>query len=196
MLFRSDAVAALRTAGVPSLSLDLVYGIPGERESDLARDLAVLDELRPDHVSAYELEAKPGTRFAIHHGTALAEQADLLERHYDLVIDSLSASGYDWYEVASFARAPDHQGLHNRAYWEGREYLGLGVGAVSTVAGERRTNGPKLAAYLAGFDTVASAASFLVYQLLRHPECLERVREEYRALPRDAAGHEIGRAHV
>jgi oxygen-independent coproporphyrinogen-3 oxidase len=144
------AVEALRSARVASLSLDLIYGIPGERESDLARDLAVLDELRPDHVSAYELEAKPGTRFAIHHGTALAEQADLLERHYDLVIDSLSASGYDWYEVASFARAPDHQGLHNRAYWEGRDYLGLGVGAVSTVAGERRTNGPKLAAYLAG----------------------------------------------
>ena len=143
------AVDVLRSAGVASLSLDLIYGIPGERESDLARDLAALDELAPDHVSAYELEAKPGTRFAVHHGAALAEQAELLERHYDLVIDLLGASGYDWYEIASFARGPEHQGLHNRAYWEGRDYLGLGVGAVSTVAGERRTNGPKLAAYLA-----------------------------------------------
>ena len=82
----------------------------------------------------------------------LEEQAELLERHMDLVIDSLAYSGYDWYEIASFARDPAHQGLHNRAYWEGREYLGLGVGAVSTVAGERRTNGPKLAAYLADAD--------------------------------------------
>ena len=144
------AVDALRTAGVASLSLDLIYGIPGERESDLARDLAVLEELGPDHVSAYELEAKPGTRFAVHHGGALVEQAELLERHYDLVIDLLAHAGYDWYEVASFARGAEHQGLHNRAYWEGRDYLGLGVGAVSTVAGARRTNGPKLAAYLAG----------------------------------------------
>jgi oxygen-independent coproporphyrinogen-3 oxidase len=142
------AVELLREARVPSLSLDLIYGIPGERESDLARDLAVLEELAPDHVSAYELEAKPGTRFAVHHGARLEEQAELLERHMELVIDSLAYSGYDWYEIASFARAPEHQGRHNRAYWEGRDYLGLGVGAVGTVAGERRVNGPKLAAYL------------------------------------------------
>ena len=143
-----SAVDLLRAARVPSLSLDLIYGIPGERESDLARDLATLEELAPDHVSAYELEAKPGTRFAVHHGARLEEQAELLERHMDLVIDSLAYSGYDWYEIASFARGAEHQGRHNRAYWEGRDHLGLGVGAVGTVAGERRINGPKLAAYL------------------------------------------------
>ncbi|MGA0122944.1 MAG: coproporphyrinogen III oxidase, partial [Gaiellales bacterium] len=120
-----------------------------------ARDLAVLDELAPDHVSAYELEAKPGTRFAIHHGAALAEQAERLERHMDLVIDLLGASGYEWYEVASFARTPTDRAVHNTAYWRGRDYLGLGIGAVSTVAGERRANGPKLAAYL---DDPAGAA--------------------------------------
>lgn len=142
------AVRALREARVPSLSLDLIYGIPGERESDLARDLATIEELAPDHVSAYELEAKPGTRFAVHHGALLGEQAEVLERHYDLVIDSLGWSGYDWYEVASFARGQGHRARHNTAYWEGRDYLGLGVGAVSTVAGERRANGPRLTAYL------------------------------------------------
>jgi oxygen-independent coproporphyrinogen-3 oxidase len=144
-----DAVGRLRAAGVPSLSLDLIYGIPGQSEADLARDLAVLEELAPDHVSAYELEAKPGTRFTVHHGGALAEQAERLERHMDLVIDLLEAAGYDWYEVASFARGPAHRAVHNTAYWRGRDYLGLGIGAVSTLAGERRTNGPKLAAYLA-----------------------------------------------
>ncbi len=142
------AVGLLRAARVPSLSLDLIYGIPGERESDLARDLATLEELGPDHVSAYELEAKPGTRFTVHHGLLLEKQAELLERHMDLVIDSLANSGFDWYEIASFAREPEHQGRHNRAYWRGKDYLGIGVGAVSTVAGMRRVNGPKLARYL------------------------------------------------
>ena len=143
-----DAVARLRSAGVPSLSLDLMYGIPGERESDLGRDLAVLEELAPDHVSAYELEARPGTRFAVHHGAGLEEQRVALERHYDLVIDSLGHAGYDWYEVASFARGVAHEGRHNRAYWEGRDYLGIGMGAVSTIGAERRTGARRLQAYL------------------------------------------------
>ncbi len=142
------AVGRLRAAGVPSLSLDLIYGIPGQSEADLARDLAVVEELAPDHVSAYELEAKPGTRFTVHYGAALAEQSERLERHMDLVIDLLGAGGYDWYEVASFARTPADRAVHNTAYWRGRDYLGLGIGAVSTVAGERRANGSKLAAYL------------------------------------------------
>ena len=155
------AVELLRAARIPSLSLDLIYGIPGERESDLGRDLATLEELAPDHVSAYELEAKPGTRFAVHHGARLEEQAELLERHMELVIDSLAYSGYEWYEIASFARGPEHQGRHNRAYWEGRDYLGLGVGAVGTVAGERRVNGPKLAAYIENPLTAPAAVEVI-----------------------------------
>lgn len=142
------AVGRLRAAGVASLSLDLIFGIPGERAVDLERDLDALVELAPDHVSAYELEAKPGTRFTVHHGAALAEQAERLEDHLDRVVDRLGAAGYDWYEVASFARGPGHRAVHNTAYWRGRDYLGLGIGAVSTVAGERRANGPRLAAYL------------------------------------------------
>lgn len=143
------ALARLRAAGVPSVSLDLIFGIPGETGDDLERDLDALVALAPDHVSAYELEAKPGTRFTVHHGAALAAQAELVEDHLDRVIDRLGAAGYDWYEVASFARGADHRAVHNTAYWKGRDYLGLGIGAVSTVAGERRANGPKLAAYLA-----------------------------------------------
>lgn len=149
------SVATLRAAGVGDLSLDLIYGIPGGDRASLAADLAGLVALEPDHVSAYELEAKPGTRFAVHHGVALAEQADRLEDQYDQVIDALGEAGYDWYEVASFARA-GRQGRHNRSYWEGRDYLGIGIGAVSTVGDERRRNGPRLAAYLD--DPVAAPA--------------------------------------
>ena len=143
-----DAVGRLRAAGVASISLDLIFGIPGETTDDLVGDLDALIALAPDHVSAYELEAKPGTRFTVHHGAALAAQADRVEDHLDRVVDRLGAAGYDWYEVASFARGPGQRAVHNTAYWRGRDYLGLGIGAVSTVAGERRANGPKLAAYL------------------------------------------------
>ena len=168
----ASAVALLRGAGVASLSLDLIYGIPGQREDDLQRDLARLGELAPDHISAYELEAKPGTRFAVHHGQRLAEQAELLERHFDVVIDTLEAAGFDWYEIASFARGSSHEGRHNRSYWLAEDYLGLGVGAVSTVGCERRTNGPRLAAYLA--DPAGASA--------QREEISPRLRQQERLL--------------
>lgn len=143
------ALARLRAAGVASTSLDLIHGIPGGTPDDLERDLDALVELAPEHISAYELEAKPGTRFAIHHGAELAAQAEQLEDQLERVVERLVAAGYAWYEVASFARGPEHRAVHNTAYWRGRDYLGIGIGAVSTVAGERRANGPRLAAYLA-----------------------------------------------
>jgi oxygen-independent coproporphyrinogen-3 oxidase len=142
-----DAVATLRAAGVANLSLDLIYGIPGESEDDLARDLDAIIALAPDHCSAYELEAKPGTRFTHHHGAALAAEADAIEGHYDLVIDRLVAAGYDWYETASFAR-DGRRGVHNSAYWSGADYIGVGIGAVSTVGERRWRNRPRLEAYL------------------------------------------------
>ncbi len=153
------AVSSLREAGVEDLSLDLIYGVPGADRETLAADLAGLIALEPDHISAYELEAKPGTRFAVHHGAALAEQAEHLEDQYDQVIDTLGEADFDWYEVASFAR-DGRQGVHNRAYWEGRDYLGVGIGAVSTVAGERRRNGPRLGTYLD--DPISAAAEIEV----------------------------------
>ena len=141
------AVATLRAAGVGNVSLDLIYGIPGQSERDLDADLDEIIALAPDHCSAYELEAKPGTRFTIHHGAAMAEEAEALEGHYDRVIDRLTVAGYDWYETASFAR-DGRRGVHNSAYWSGADYLGLGIGAVSTLGDQRRRNGPRLARYL------------------------------------------------
>jgi oxygen-independent coproporphyrinogen-3 oxidase len=141
------AVATLRAAGIDNLSLDLIYGVPGETDAVLDADLDALLALEPEHASCYELEAKPGTRFTHRHGAALVRQAELLEGHLDRVIDRLERGGLRWYETASFAR-PGREAVHNSAYWLGRDYLGLGVGAVSTLGGERRANGPRLAAYL------------------------------------------------
>ncbi len=143
------AVAHLRDAGFDNLSLDLVYGIPGQTVADLEADLADAIALGPEHLSCYELEAKPGTRFTHAHGGELALQADAMEDYFERVVATLTHAGYRWYETANFCRG-ERRALHNVAYWLGRDYLGIGVGAVSTIGDERRRNTPKLARYLAG----------------------------------------------
>ena len=144
----------LRDAGFDNISLDLIYGIPGQKPSDLRADIDEALALRPEHLSCYELEAKPGTRFTAAHGTELARQADAMEGYFETVVDRLTAAGYRWYETANFCRVPaadrgrDLRSRHNLAYWLGRDYLGLGIGAVSTVGGRRWRNAPRLARYL------------------------------------------------
>jgi oxygen-independent coproporphyrinogen-3 oxidase len=142
-----DAVAMLREAGVDNLNLDLMFGVPGQTAADLDADLAVVVGLAPEHISYYELEAKPGTRFTHRNGAALATQLEALERHYESVVDTLRGAGYRWYETANFCR-DGHRSLHNLGYWEGRDYLGLGVGAVSTRGLERRRTVASLPRYL------------------------------------------------
>jgi oxygen-independent coproporphyrinogen III oxidase len=145
------AVYVLRDAGVDNLNLDLLYGIPGQTAAELDRDLDRALELAPEHLSCYELEAKPGTRFTHAHGSELERQADAMEAYFERVVERLTAAGYRWYETANFARRGerDLRALHNLAYWEGRDFLGLGIGAVSTVGARRWRNAPKLAAYVA-----------------------------------------------
>jgi oxygen-independent coproporphyrinogen-3 oxidase len=148
------AVHTLRDAGFDNISLDLVYGIPGQSAADLDHDLAEAVALEPDHLSCYELEAKPGTRFTYTHGEQLARQADAMEDYFEHVVDRLTAAGYRWYETANFcldgsrARGRDLRARHNLAYWRGRDYLGLGIGAVSTISAERRRNLPSLRRYV------------------------------------------------
>jgi oxygen-independent coproporphyrinogen-3 oxidase len=148
------AVHALRDAGFDNSSLDLVYGIPGQSAAELDADLAEALALEPEHLSCYELEAKPGTRFTVAHGEELARQADAMEDYFERVVDTLTAAGYRWYETANFclegerAQGRELRARHNLGYWQGRDYLGLGIGAVSTVAGARRRNLPSLPRYL------------------------------------------------
>jgi oxygen-independent coproporphyrinogen-3 oxidase len=139
----------LRDAGFDNLSLDLIYGIPGQTPEQLADDLAQAIALCPEHISAYELEAKPGTRFTIAHGAELERQAEQMEDYFERVVASLTNAGYRWYETANFCR-DGRRAEHNLGYWLGRDYLGLGVGAVSTLGNERRRNTPKLARYVRG----------------------------------------------
>ena len=137
----------LRDVGFDNISLDLIYGIPGQSPSDLDHDLAEAIALGPEHLSCYELEAKPGTRFTHAHGPELLRQAEAMEGYFEQVVERLTSAGYRWYETANFCR-DGRRSRHNLAYWLGRDYVGLGIGAVSTVGGRRWRNGPKLAAYV------------------------------------------------
>jgi oxygen-independent coproporphyrinogen III oxidase len=141
------ALAELRAGGIGNCSLDLIYGIPGQSRGDLARDLAQALALEPEHISAYELEAKPGTRFTHAHGAELERQAEAMEGYFELVVETLRTAGYRWYETANFCRE-GKEARHNLGYWLGRDYLGIGVGAVSTVGGRRWRNTPSLRRYV------------------------------------------------
>jgi oxygen-independent coproporphyrinogen III oxidase len=155
----------LRDANFDNISLDLLYGIPGQSTSDLDSDLSEALALEPEHLSCYELEAKPGTRFTHAHGAELPHQEEAMETYFERVVETLTSAGYRWYETANFCLAPDRDGgrdlraQHNLGYWLGRDYLGVGLGAVSTIDGERRRNTPKLAAYVAALAGGARPAS-------------------------------------
>jgi oxygen-independent coproporphyrinogen-3 oxidase len=173
------AVYRLRDAGFDNISLDLIYGIPGQSAAELRSDLADALALEPEHLSAYELEAKPGTRFTHAHGAELERQAASMESYFELVVETLTGAGYRWYETANFARAgaPDLRARHNLGYWLGRDYLGIGVGAVSTIENRRWRNQPSLRGYV---DALAAGR--------RPPRELEELDDEVRATERVMLG--------
>ena len=144
----------LRDAGFDNISLDLIYGIPGQTAAALDDDLSQAIALAPEHLSCYELEAKPGTRFTHQHGAELGRQQEAMDGYFEHVVERLTAAGYRWYETANFCRRSglgddrDLRSRHNLAYWRGRDYLGLGVGAVSTVGGVRSRTAPHVRGYI------------------------------------------------
>jgi oxygen-independent coproporphyrinogen-3 oxidase len=146
-----SAVYHLRDANFDNISLDLIYGVPGQSAADLRRDLEAALALEPEHLSCYELEAKPGTRFTHAHGAELERQAEAMEGYFELVVETLVGAGYRWYETANFCRE-GREARHNLAYWHGRDYLGLGIGSVSTVDDVRWRNRPKLRDYVAALE--------------------------------------------
>jgi oxygen-independent coproporphyrinogen-3 oxidase len=148
----------LRDANFDNISLDLIYGIPGQSAADLDRDIDAALALAPEHLSCYELEAKRGTRLAHRHGEELARQAESMEGYFERVVERLIGAGYRWYETANFCVEPalvggrDLRARHNLGYWLARDYVGIGIGAVSTVGAERWRNTPRLEAYLAALE--------------------------------------------
>jgi len=140
------AVECAQEAGFESVSIDLLFGVPGQTPEDLEADIAVVRELAPEHVSWYELEIKPGT--ALDRIGTLPPDDDESADAYRRIVNVLEAAGYRWYETANFGR-PGYECRHSLGYWHAHDYVGIGVGAVSTMGGARWRNAAGVDAYIA-----------------------------------------------
>ncbi len=136
-----EAVAWAREAGL-AVSLDLIYGAPGESLDDWGRSLEVALALEPDHVSAYALVVEPGTRMGlqVRRGELPAPDPDDEAAKYEMADEALVEAGYAWYEVSNWARTPEDVCRHNLGYWRGDDWWGVGPGAHSHVGGVRWWN--------------------------------------------------------
>ncbi len=156
----AEAVAQARAAGVAQISLDLIYGAPGETDDDWAASLDEAIALEADHVSAYALVVEDGTRLArqVRRGEVAAPDDDVLADRYEAADDRLTAAGYRWYEVSNWARSPGAACRHNLGYWRGGDWWGIGPGAHSHVGGVRWWNVRAPAAYATRLGDGASPA--------------------------------------
>ncbi|TQL47827.1 anaerobic coproporphyrinogen III oxidase [Homoserinimonas aerilata] len=141
-------VAWAREAGL-DVSLDLIYGTPGESLDDWRRSLEHAIAQAPDHLSAYSLIVEDGTKLArqIRRGEVAQPDEDLQADMYELADELLGAAGFDWYEVSNWATTDAHRSRHNLAYWRGHDWWGVGPGAHSHVGGVRWWNVKHPAAY-------------------------------------------------
>ncbi|MCU1417919.1 MAG: coproporphyrinogen oxidase [Schumannella sp.] len=137
-----------RAAGL-QVSLDLIYGTPGESAADWQASLDLALAQHPDHISAYALIVEKGTKLArqISRGEVPAPDDDLAADLYEQADATLEAAGYHWYEVSNWATDASHRSRHNLAYWTGEDWWGVGPGAHSHVGGVRWWNVKHPAAY-------------------------------------------------
>lgn len=137
----SASVRLARAAGFDSINLDLIYGLPGQSQDSWQHTLEAAIALETDHVSCYALTIEEGTPLGRHveRGDVSPLDDDAVASHYDLATDLLARARFAQYEISNWAR-PGHQSRHNRVYWTGGEYLGIGAGAHGFIGGERYEN--------------------------------------------------------
>ncbi len=143
-----EVVRRARAAGFANLSLDLIFGVPGQTLDSWLATLDAALALEPEHVSTYGLTLEAGTPFAAWRARepkAFASD-DFEAELYGLAIDRLEAAGYEQYEISNFAR-PSFRSAHNANYWSNGAYLGLGVGAATYLAGRRSSHTRNLTEY-------------------------------------------------
>ncbi|HKG38893.1 MAG TPA: radical SAM family heme chaperone HemW [Conexibacter sp.] len=138
----AEAAREARVTGFEHVSLDLIYGTPGESDDDWRASLDAALAAEPDHVSAYALIVEPGTRLAaqVRRGALPAPDDDALADRYEVADATLAATGLRWYEVSSWATGDDAACRHNLGYWRGGDWWGIGPGAHSHVGGVRWWN--------------------------------------------------------
>jgi oxygen-independent coproporphyrinogen-3 oxidase len=125
-----DAIEHIRAAGFDNLSLDLIYGLPGQTRKDWAEDLAQAMRLQPEHISAYGLKIERGTKLWPKRGDPDIPDDDTQADMYLYTVDALAGDGYAQYEISNFAK-PGRESKHNLKYWTLKPYVGFGSSASS-----------------------------------------------------------------
>ena len=148
-----DAVEACKDAGITTISLDLIYGLPGQTFEDWQHDVQLALNLGIKHLSAYALSVEPGTPLSSSPFTGELEGGcyeELSRKMYDYLMSATKQAGFLHYEISNFA-LPGYHSRHNCSYWQGTPYLGLGAGAHSYDGKRtRRANLPDIKAYIEG----------------------------------------------
>jgi oxygen-independent coproporphyrinogen-3 oxidase len=162
------AVADAHAAGFAHVSLDLIYGTPGETDADWQASLDAALAAGPDHVSAYALTIEPRTRLAaqVRQGRLPAPDEDVLVRRYHRADDVLTAAGLSWYELSNWASSPEARCRHNLLYWRNHHWWGIGPGAHSHIGGTRWWNEAHPEAYAA--RVTAGALPVAGHEVLDH----------------------------
>jgi putative oxygen-independent coproporphyrinogen III oxidase len=176
-----DCVRWARAAGFEHVSLDLIYGTPGESDDDWRRSLTAAIESEPDHVSAYALIVEDGTRLAVkvRRGEIKPPDDDAMADRYLMADELLGAAGYRWYELSNWAASDQAHCRHNLLYWTGGDWWGFGPGAHSHVGGVRWWNVRHPSAYaqrLAAGQSPAAARERLTAAEQRMEEIMLRAR--------------------
>jgi oxygen-independent coproporphyrinogen-3 oxidase len=142
------AVEAVRRR-IPQVSLDLIFGVPGQTEGEWRDDLAHALSLAPDHLSTYGLTYEKGTPLwkLRQRGDLRPLDEDAELTLYKIAIDTLEGAGFEHYEISNFAR-PGRRSRHNQTYWANEAYFGFGMGAARYVLGKRELNTRELQTYL------------------------------------------------
>ena len=165
-----------RAAGFEHVSLDLIYGTPGESDADWRESLTAALAAEPDHISAYALIVEEGTRLAarVRRGEIPAPDDDAMADRYLAADDLLSGAGLDWYEISNWAAGPGARCRHNLLYWASGNWWGVGPGAHSHVGGTRWWNVRHPSAYAARVSAGNSPAQAREILAVRHRR-LERI---------------------
>lgn len=151
-----QAVTILRAAGIRNISIDLMYGFPNETIDDFVHDIDEAIKLDVEHISAYCLMIEEGTELYRRYGDKRVREYDdskeeTERKMYELLIDKLTAAGYEHYEISNFAR-PSFRSRHNSSYWTGVPYIGLGAAAHSFDGHLRSWNVSDIRQYIAAVN--------------------------------------------
>lgn len=145
-----SAYQAARDAGFDNISLDFIFGWPGQTTEDWDADLSTILEWQPEHVSLYSLIVEPGTPMAsaVQRGILTVIDDDRVADFYEQAAAKLGGAGWQHYEIANWAREPDLRSHHNLIYWQNGHYFGFGAGAHSHLGTLRGSNVRLTASYI------------------------------------------------